>query len=60
MIFTSTRDLAFQHLAHLLGCRPTEYEIDTVVERVAGRANHPKDLERLVKEEAAKFVRAPS
>ena len=31
-----------------------------VVGRVAGRANHPKDLERIVKEEATKFVRAPS
>jgi len=60
MSFTSTRDLVFQHLSHLLGCRPTEHEIDTVLERVAGRADHPKELERLAREEATQFVRAAS
>jgi len=60
MIFTSARDLAFQHLAYVLGCHPTEYEIDAVVERVARRADRPKQLERLAREEATQFVRAPS
>jgi len=60
MIFTSARNLAFRHLAHVLACHPTEYEIDAVVERVARRANHPKDWERLAREEATQFVRAPS
>ena len=38
MICTVTRDLVIQHLGHVLGCRPSQHEIDTVVERVAGRA----------------------
>jgi hypothetical protein len=60
MIFTSTRELVFQHLAHILGCRPSQHEIDTVVANVAARTHWPKDLEQIVKEEATKFARSPS
>ena len=57
MICNSAHELVAKHLSHLLGCRPSGYEVDTVLERVEGRSNHPDELERIAREEAARFVR---
>ncbi len=56
MIDTSARQLVVQHLSHVLGNRPSEYEGDVVLERVVGRTNRPGELERIAREEAARFV----
>jgi hypothetical protein len=56
MICNSARELVAKHLSHLLGYRPSIYEVDTVLARVEGRTNHPGELERIAREEAARFV----
>ena len=48
MISTATRDLVIQHLGHILGCRPSQHELDTVTERVADRTNGSRNLERII------------
>ena len=60
MTCKSARNLVIQHLGHVLGCRPSAYEVNTILARVAGRTNGSRHLERIIKEETAKFVRAPS
>ncbi len=57
MIPNSARALVEQHLSHLLGCRPSQYEIEAVLRRV-GPSKGQKDLERIVREEAARFAAA--
>jgi len=58
MICNSAHELVAKHLSHLLGCRPSGYEVDTVLERVEGRTDLPAELERIAREEAARFVRS--
>ena len=60
MICNSARALVVQHLSHLLGCRPSRYEVETVLERVEGRTGHPAELGRIAREEATRFVRGDS
>ena len=57
MISISTREVVVKHLSHILGYRPSGYEVDTVLARVEGRANRPGELERIAREEASRFVR---
>ena len=56
MISTATRELVIQHLSHILGRRPSQHELDMVVERVALRINQLCRLEQIVHEEATRFV----
>jgi hypothetical protein len=60
MICNSAHEFVAKHLSHLLGCRPSGYEVDTVLTRVEGRTSHPGELERIAREEAARFVRGDS
>jgi hypothetical protein len=57
MICNSAHELVVKHLSHLLGYRPSGYEVDSVLARVEGRTSHPAQLERIAREEAARFVR---